>query len=241
LQLRALRRESQLTALEMGQIQTQRRKLRARRWLPGCPVVAKEAQGLWLAKDSGSKFKTIFDILNDLQKWFENQECPDAYPQAMRDLYGECPSLAGEKIRLLFIQFLNTDDEAAAEKAGVELPKWIAQERRDVHLEQELYRRESVLRAQGPNLTEEQVRAKEVALQRQIAEQTRLLLQLKSKRSLWPSQFEAGEAAAGAAPGAGAGTEGTVAGSEDGSPKNGSKGEETTTGGPVAEKNAPEG
>jgi hypothetical protein len=56
-----------------SQIQTQRRKLLARRWLPGCPAVKKEAQDLWLAKDSGSKFKTMLDILGDLQKWFENK------------------------------------------------------------------------------------------------------------------------------------------------------------------------
>ena len=36
--------------------------------------------------------------------------------------------------------------------------------------------------------------AKEATLDRQIAEQTRLLLQLKSKRSLWGSECEAAEA-----------------------------------------------
>ncbi len=246
LQSRALRRESQLTALEISQIQTQRRKLLARRWLPGCPAVKKEDQGLWLAKDSGSKFKTIFDILDDLQKWFEDKICPDEYPQAMLDLYGRCPSQAGETIRLLFIQFFDPDDEAAAEKAGLELPKWIAQERRDVHLEQELYRRESALRAQGPELTVEQLAAKEAALQRQIADQTKLLLQLKSKRSLWAPQFEAVEAATGAGAGAGVtpgtvGTVGTIGRSEDGSPTNGSNDEETAAGGSVAGKNAQEG
>jgi len=248
LQLRGVRREIELTALEISQIQTQRQKLLSRRWLPGCPVVDKKEQGLWLAKDSGSKFKTIFDILDDLQRWFENKECPDEYPQAMFDLYGKCPSLAGERIRLLFIQFFDPDDEAGAEKAGLELPQWFAQERRDVQLEQELYRRESALRAQGPNLTEEQVAAKEAALQRQIAEQTRLLLQLKSKRSLWPAQFQGVEAATGAgAAGAGpgtvrtVGTVGTLTGSEDGSPTNAPKGEETVAGGSVSEKNAQEG
>jgi hypothetical protein len=242
LQLRGLRRQSQLTALLIDQIQTQQRQLLSRRWLPGCPTVKKEAQGLWLAKDSGSKFKTIFDILDDLQKWFENYECPDEYPQAMRDLYGECPSLAGERIRLLFIQLFDTDEEGAAEKAALELPKWIAQERRDVQQEQDLYRREWELRTKGPNVTAEQVAAKEAALERQIAEQIRLLLQLKSKRSLWPSQFEAGETAAGGGAGAQAGT---VAQSEDGSqgkgPQENGKGNETVAGDPVAAENAQKG
>jgi len=231
LQLRGLRRQSQLTALLIGQIQTERQQLLSRRWLPGCPAVEKSAQGLWLAKDSGSKFKTIFDILDDLQKWFENNVCPDEYPQAMRDLYGECPSLAGEKTRLLFIEFFNTDDETAAEKAALELPKWIAQERRDVQQEQELYRRERELQAKAPSLTEEQAAAKEAMLERQIGEQTRLLLQLKSKHPLWPAQFEAAEAGVGP-------REGTVAQSASGasgkSPKEkDSKDEETVAGGPT--------
>jgi len=240
LQLRGLRRESQLTALEIGQIQAQRQKLLDRRWLPGCPTVEKEARGLWLAKDSGSKFKTIFDILDDLQEWFENKECPDEYPQAMLDLYGECPSQAGEKIRLLVIQFFNPDDEAASEKAGLELPKWIAQERRDVQQEQELYWRESEVRAKGPRLTEEQVAAKQTELERQIAEQTRLLLQLKSKRSLWPAQFEAGEAAAGTGAEDGA-QAGTIVQSGNGSEGKASQGGETVAGGPVAAENVQKG
>ena len=42
----------------------------------------------------------------------EREECPDEYPQVMRELYGECPSLAGEKIRLLICDYFG-DDEAA--------------------------------------------------------------------------------------------------------------------------------
>jgi hypothetical protein len=232
LQLRGLRRGSQLTALQISEVQQQRQELLDRRWLPGCPVVEKEERGLWLAKDSGSKFKTIYDILDDLQKWFENEECPDQYPQAMRNLYGVCHSLAGEKIRLLFIDLFSTKDEAAAEKARQELPQWIARERADVKQEQELYWRERELRARGPNVPEEQVAAKEATLQRQIAEQTRLLLQLKSKRSLWPSQFEAGAAAD---------ATGTTAQSEDASQGKGSRGDETVAGGPVAAENFQEG
>jgi hypothetical protein len=48
--------------------------------------------------------------------------------------------------------------------------------------------------------------AKQAALNRQIAEQTRLLLQLKSKRSCWGSGSEAGEAAVNGGPKVEAGT-----------------------------------
>jgi len=203
-QVRAAWLESQLTALQVAQIQAQRRQLLARRWCPGAPAVEPEAQGIWLAKDRPSKFKRIFDLLDSLQKWFENQVCPDEYPPAMRELYGECPSDVGEKIRLAFIDFFCTDDAAKAEKAAQELPKWIAQERRDVQQERDLYQRETALRGNGgPNLTEEQVAAKEAALARQIGEQTRLLLQLKASRAKWASQREeqgTGDREQGAAP-----------------------------------------
>jgi hypothetical protein len=183
--LRAAWLESQLTALQVGQIQAQRRELLARRWCPGAPAVELEAQGLWQAKDRPSKFKRIFDLLDCLQKWLEDQICPDEYPRAMRELYGECPSKAGETIRLLVIDFFGSD-EAAAERAAQELPKWMARERRDVEQERDLYQREMALRSNaGPNLTEEQVAKKEAALERQIGEQARLLLQLKSKRAQW--------------------------------------------------------
>jgi len=185
-QLRAAWLESQLTAIQVGQIQAQRRELLARRWLPGALAVEVEAQGLWLGKDRPSKFKRIFDLLDLLQKWFEDQVCPDQYPAAMRELYGECPSQAGENIRQSFIQFFDPADDAAAEKAAQEFSKWIAQERRDVQQERDLYRREMDLRAKGGlNLTEEQVASKEAALAKQIREETRLLLQLKAKRGQW--------------------------------------------------------
>ncbi len=183
--LRAAWMESQLTALQVGQIQEQRRQLLARRWLPGTATPATRDQPLWLEKDRPNKFKRMFDLLDLLQKWFEARVCPDEYPETMRELYGEYHSLAGEKIRLLFIDFFG-DDEAAAEKAAQELPKWIAQERRDVEQERDLYRREKDLtRSAGPALVEEQVARKEAALERQIGEQTRLLLQMKLKRSQW--------------------------------------------------------
>ncbi|MGO9275325.1 MAG: hypothetical protein ACLQOO_34660 [Terriglobia bacterium] len=61
----------------------------------------------------------MFDRLDCLQKWFEDQVCPVEYPEAMRELYGECPSRAGESIRLLFIDFFGSEGEVAAEKAAV--------------------------------------------------------------------------------------------------------------------------
>ena len=71
-------------------------------------------------------------------------------------------------------------------KAGEELPKWFKQERSDVERERELYQREMTMQGNaGPNLTEEDVAKKEAALERQIGEHTRLLLQLKTKRSQW--------------------------------------------------------
>ena|SRR5271157_334307 len=179
-QLRAAWMESQLTALQVEQVQNQRRQLRSRRWLPGTATPEPKDQPLWLEKDRPNKFKRIFDLLDCLQKWFDARECPDEYPATMLELYGEWHSLAGEKIRTLFIQLFDTDDQAAAEKAEQELPKWIAQERRDVQQERDLYQKEKgLLAAAGPALNEDQVARKEAALEKQIREQTRLLLQLK--------------------------------------------------------------
>ena len=183
--LRAAWMESQLTALQVGKIQEQRRQLRARRWLPGTPIDKPEAQGLWLEKDRPNKFKRIFDILDCLQEWFEARVCPDEYPTVMDELYGECHSQAGEKIRLSFMDLFSDDQEATA-RAIQELPQWIAQERRDVEQERDLYRQEMALRnSAGPTLTEEQVMRKEAALERQISEQSRLLLQMKLQRTKW--------------------------------------------------------
>ena len=230
LQLRAAWLESQLTALQVAQIQAERRQLLSRRWLPGVQAAPDDRPGLWRAKDSPKKFHDIHQFLDCLQEWFEKVECPVEYPQLMAALYGDTPSLAGERIRQLFIQFFG-DDQALSEKAGQEVPKWIARERRDVQEEEELYRRESALRAQGgPNLTEEQVAAKETALERQIAEQARLLLQMKSKRSLWPSQPEAGEGAAGS---------GTAA--RSGEKQTGTQGDEGAAVGAVVAENAQKG
>jgi len=54
------------------------------------------------------------------------------------------------------------------------------------------YDREVSLQARSRALSEEKVAAKEAVLERQISEQTRLLTHLKSKRSLWGSEPEAG-------------------------------------------------
>src|SRR5208282_4705477 len=182
-QLRAAWSESQLNSLRIAEIQAQRQELLARRWLPGCPTVEPAARGLWLAKDSPSKFKRIFDRLDLIEKWCEAQTCPNEYPQTMRELYGECPSQAGEKIRLLIIDYFG-DDDAALRNAAEELPKWFEQERNDVERERELYQREMTIREKaGPTLTEEYVDKKEACLERQIREHTRLLMQLKKTRS----------------------------------------------------------
>jgi len=193
-QLRAAWTENQLNSLRIAEVQAEGRQLLARRWLPGVLNVEKGQQPpLWLAKDSPSKFHTIFEILDDLQKWYENRAVPDTFGRDMHTLYGEYHSRAGERIRTLFIEMFGDDQEAAA-KAEVELPKWIAQERSDVERERELYRREREIRANaGPSLTEEEVAKKEAALERQIGEQTRLLLQLKKTRSQWDRPSEGPE------------------------------------------------
>jgi hypothetical protein len=190
-QLRAAWMESQLASLRIAEIQAQRKQLVARRWLPGCPAVEPEAQGLWLAKDSPFKFKMMFDGLDLLEKWLNDSVCPDEYPGLMRELYGECPTLAGERIRLLVIDYFG-DDEAAMRKACEELPKWLERERKDVEQERDLYQREMTIKGSVRlNLTEEQVSAKIAAYERQVREQTRFLIQLKTK---WPEDGPSDEA-----------------------------------------------
>ncbi|MGO9272208.1 MAG: hypothetical protein ACLQOO_18590 [Terriglobia bacterium] len=193
-QLRAAWMESQLNSLRIAEVQAQRRQLLALRWLPGLPDVGRgEQPPLWLAKDSPSKFNAIFDILDDLQKWYDTREVSETFGQEMHALYGEHHSRAGERIRTLFIDIFEDDNDAAA-KAEAELPKWIAQERSDVEREREVYRKEREIKANaGPNLTEEEVAKKEAALEIKIREHTRLLLQLKTTRSQWREPSEAPE------------------------------------------------
>jgi len=105
----------------------------------------------------------------------------------------KCPTLAGQQIRQWFIQLFD-DDQAQCQKARQELPQWIAKEKSDVLEDRELYHREVALRRfDAPSAPEEQVAAKEAALERQIAEQTRLLLQLKSKGLFGHRRLEGGE------------------------------------------------
>ncbi len=188
LQLRRAWLDGQLGTLESAQIQAQRRQLAARRWLASPPFPG--SGGLCALGDSAGKFQQIFSCLNRLQKWLEDDVCPDEYPKLMEILYDRRPTVAGQRIGELFVQLFD-DDQAVCEKARQELPKWIGQEKADVEQDLELCRRELTFRAASKAaLPEEQVASKEATLDRQIAEQTRLLLQLKSKRSLWGSESQ---------------------------------------------------
>jgi len=185
-QLRAAWMEQQLNSLRIAEIQAKRRQLLVRRLLPGFPAADPLNAPLWQAKDSPAKFNSIFGILDDFQKWFDAREVPETFGEEMYTLYKDEHSKAGERIRALFIELFGDDQDAAA-KAEAELPKWIAQERSDVERELELYRQEKEIRANaGPKLTEEEVAKKEAALERQVREHTRLLLQLKTTRSQRP-------------------------------------------------------
>jgi hypothetical protein len=173
LKLRRALLETQLGSVQLEQVRLQRRQLTARRW----PVAAHCGghRGLCGSKDSPHKFNPILQRLDRLQEWFEEETCPDEYPGLMGELYGECPTLAGQQIRQWFIELFD-DDQARCQKARQELPRWIAKEKTDVQQDRELYHRELALRRfDAPSTPEEQVAAKEAALERQIAEQTRLL------------------------------------------------------------------
>ncbi len=184
--------DAQLVSMELAQAQAHRGQLQARRWLRA--VLPGASRGFCGTQDSPEKFEQIFRLLDRLQEWFEKETCPDEYPDLMDRLYGDFPTVAGQRIGELFRQLFD-DDEAVCEKARQELPNRIGQEKSDVQHDRELYYRELGLRAKARSyLPEEKVAAKEAALERQIAEQIRLLLQLKSKRSLWAAESEAGEA-----------------------------------------------
>jgi len=188
LELRRESLESRLTAFQCGQIEAQRRKLLARRWPPGTVPGAGVRPSLWLTRDSPQKFRKIYEALDQLQEWCENRECPYECDRMLDALYGDLPTRAGQRIMQLLDLFSDNEAPLVSDEAWEELPKCIAQERRDVQREQALYQREVALLTQRPNLPEKELQAREVALDRQIAEQARLLLQLKSKRSLWAPQ-----------------------------------------------------
>ena len=189
LRLRRALLETQLGSVQLAQARLQRRQLAGRRWPAGAYSGADP--GLCGAPDSPDKFNQILEHLDRLQGWFEQETCPDEYPDVMGELYGEFPTVAGQQIRKWFIQLFDPD-QAQCQQARQELPQWIAKEKSDVQQDRELYHRELALRRFDlPSTPEDQVAAKEAALERQIAEQTRLLLQLKSKRSLWGSAGQA--------------------------------------------------
>ena len=183
--------DAQAAALHWEQTQGQRRQLAARRWPRGARSGV--SRGLCGSRDSVDKFDQILRLLGHLQEWCDKEICPDEYPEVMDRLYGDLPTLAGERIKELFLQLFD-DDEAVCEKARQDLPKRIGQERSDVQQDRELYYREVSLQAKRGALSEEKVAAKEALLERQISEQMRLLTHLKSKRSLWGSEPEADEA-----------------------------------------------
>jgi hypothetical protein len=182
--------DAQSATLHWEQTQGQRRQLAARRWPRGARPGA--SRGLCGAHDSPQKFERILRFLDCLQEWCDKEICPDEYPEAMDTLYGDSPTLAGERIGMLFRRLFD-DDEAVCAKARQELPNRIGQERSDVQQDRELYYRELSLQAKTGAVSEEKVATKEAVLERQIAEQTRLLTHLKSKRSLWGSDPEAEE------------------------------------------------
>ncbi len=201
LQLRQACLDAQLVGMELAQAQAHRAQLLARRWLRAAPLGV--GRGLCGAKDHPEKFDRIFQYLDSLQGWAKNEICPDEYPEVMHSLYGEVPTVAGQRIGELFEQLFD-DDETLCEKARQELPDRIEQEKRDVEQDRELYHRELRLGAQVRSyLVEDKVAAKEAALERQIAEQTRLLLSLKSKRSLWAEESEVEGESSGAGPASG--------------------------------------
>lgn len=200
------RQESRLTAFLCDQIEGQRRELRARRTFPGEVPETGSGPCLWQETDSPSKFRRIGAILNDFENWSEDTECPEELGGALNDLYGDVPTLAGVNIERLFEKIFDAPEgEAADAEVKVKLLAWIRREREDVAREQELYQREQNLRTRRPNLPEKQLLAREAALDRQIADDARLLLQLKSKRSLLEARPEETEtvATAGIPPGKG--------------------------------------
>ncbi len=195
LQLRQAGLDARLVSVELAQTQARRAQLQARRWLR--PDRRSVSRGLCGAQDSPQKSEQTLQLLDRLQEWFENETCPDEYPELMDRLYGSFPTVAGQRIGELFRQLFD-DDETVCDKARQELPSRIGQEKSDVQRDGELYHRELSLQAKARSyLPEDKVSAKEAALERQIADHTRLLLQLKSKRSLWAAECEVGASGGG--------------------------------------------
>jgi hypothetical protein len=183
--------ESNLTAFQFEQIQGQRRQLLERRWPAGIVPGSREGRpGLWQGKGSPSKFRDLFQLLDLLEEWSEKGECPEEYAEVMDTLYGDNPTMAGTRIEALFDDLIGKD-KARVQEARQGLSRWIARERRDVEREYQLYQRETALSTRRTCLSEKEVIVREATLERQMVEQVRLLLQLKSKRSRWAPQSEA--------------------------------------------------
>jgi len=167
LQLRRAFMDQQLGSLQLAQARLQRQQHAARRWPVGAyPGVN---HGLCGSKDSPQKFNQILEHLDRLQAWFEEETCPDEYPDVMDSLYGQFPTVAGQQIRAWFIQLFD-EDKAKVPEAREKLPKWIANEKSDVLQDRELYQRELALRSyDSPAMPEETVTAQEAALERQMS------------------------------------------------------------------------
>jgi len=181
--LRAMLAEGELDGLRRAEIEAQQRQLLLRRLPAGHRLADPRCPPLWQCEDSLAKFKRIFDRLDQLQLIAEKRTAPEGLAGAIRDLYGtEDHTQAGEEIERLFIDLFGNDETAAAE-AEAELPKRIAQERSDVAEERDLFRQESEIKEKVDlGLPEEEMSKKEAALEKQISEHTRLLLQLRTAR-----------------------------------------------------------
>ena len=197
--LRAAWMESQLGDLRIAEIQAQRQRLLMRRLLPSRGPAHPWQPPLWQDEDSPTKFHRIFSILDTLERWCRQRERHRDLSELLYELYRrEDHTRAGARIDDLFACLFGKDPAAAA-KAQAELLGWIAQERKDVEQERDLFRRQSEIEANaGPRLSEEEVSRKEATLERQIRDDTRLLLQLKAARSKREGSGPAKEAPAAA-------------------------------------------
>ena len=199
--LRAAWMDYQLNCLRLAEIEDQRQDLLCNRLLPGRAPAHPWYAPLWQDKDSPAKFHRILSILDIFDLWCRQRQRHKDLADFLYELYRrEDYTKAGAEIEALFAD-LSGKDQAAAAKAQAELPQWIAQERRDVEKERDLYRREKEIEDQaGPRLTEEEVMKKEAWLDRQIREDTRLLLKLKAARAPREKASRGAPAAAETAP-----------------------------------------
>ena len=96
-------------------------------------------------------------------------------------LYGQNPTHAGRQIEGYFPD-LQSDQAEELALAREQLPEWIAQEQEDVEKDRDLWERVEALQGgPGPRVPEKAWLGQELALTRQIAAQTRLLLQMRKQ------------------------------------------------------------